>query len=80
MFYFTCAGAHINIHNTVHKNSAHISLEVHLFPVPQNHSSVRPHNTDHETASVVGRGGGEGAGGVEEKRSYTQRTCKFFGI
>ena len=58
MFYFTCAGAHINIHNTVHKNNADISLEVHLFPVPQNHSSVHPHNTDHETASVVGRGGG----------------------
>ena len=29
MVYLTWASAHINIHNTVHKNNVHISLEMH---------------------------------------------------
>ena len=41
---------------------------------------------DHKTASVVGRRRGkagwgcEGEAGVEEERSHTLRTCKYFGI
>ena len=57
MVYLTSAIAHVNVHNTVHKNNVHISLEIHEFPVPQNYSVVRPHNTDNKTASVVSRGG-----------------------
>ena len=30
----TSAIAHVNVHNTVHKNNVHISLEIHEFPVP----------------------------------------------
>ena len=57
MVCLTSAIAHVNAHNTVHKNNVHISLEIEEFPVPQNHSVVHPHNTDNKTASVVSRGG-----------------------
>ena len=40
MVYLTRASAHINIHNTVHKTNAHISMGMHQLPVLQNHSSV----------------------------------------
>ena len=64
MVYVTWVSAHINIHNTVHKNNVHI------------HSFVRPRNTDHKTASVVGWGGRRAVGvggGVVEKGEKRER-------
>ena len=34
MVYLTSAIAHVNVHNTVHKNNVHISREIDEFPVP----------------------------------------------
>ena len=51
--YLTWASSLINIHNTVHKNNVHISLEMFYFAPPPPPSPVDPQNTDHKNFVVL---------------------------